>query len=147
MAEYATTGRGPPLAPASWRDWLWFLFAVLVCCAKLMIERVARSNLANGCLTTAGVCFAAAVKGETGVIWFFALGIPTWVWLTDSFLMPDRQTLNRQCGAIDQPPMQQPAELGYDAAPVQRADGKKAFTASPSAKKSSGFSRLIKGGG
>ena len=65
------------------REWLWFLFRILVCCAELMIERVARSNLAGGCLMTAGLCFAAAAKGETGVIWFFALGIPAWVWLTD----------------------------------------------------------------
>lgn len=63
------------------RYWLWFFFAVFVCGAQCVVERVARSALLSGCLLAAGVFFAAAAWGEVGVMWFYILAIPAWAWV------------------------------------------------------------------
>ena len=56
------------------RTWLWFWFAVLVCCSRRV---VASLWLSVGLALMAGG-YMADVAGADGVMWFYGLAVPAW---------------------------------------------------------------------
>lgn len=59
------------------RNWLWFCFAVWVCCGRRV---VASLWLSVGLGLLAGFV-VADVWGAEGVMWFYGLGVPAWAGL------------------------------------------------------------------